>query len=245
MRLTLITPYRDRPHHLTNQLAWWKTYALKQAIEWIVVEVTAEPSKELESALLQHHVRYLHLACDGPFHKTKALNFGLKHSTGALVTAFDVDLIPLQDTLEQHCFLAEKSPYLLVTGYRLMAQTETVDLAKMAQVLEQATIGPEDQPSALRKHLLKGERFGVMPLFWRDRLLSIGGWDETFIGWGAEDQDMIERYLTPEQTLCRCHELIYLHLKHGEASGWNCKTLTARNRDYYYHLRNRLSEADS
>ena len=237
MRLTLITPYRDRPHHLTNQLAWWKTYALRQSVEWIVVEVTAEPSNNLQQMLFQHQVRYCHLSCEGPFHKTRALNLGLKHSTGALVAAFDVDLIPLGETLERHCLLAEKSPYLLVTGYRLMAQTETVDLGKLDQALDEATLGPEDQPSALRKHLLKGERFGVMPLFGRDRLLYIGGWDEAFIGWGAEDQDVIERYLTPEQTLCRCHELTYLHLKHGEASSWNCKRLTALNRAYYYRTR--------
>ncbi len=237
MRLTLITPYRDRLHHFTNQLAWWKAYALKQSIEWIVVEVTAEPSNSLKQLLLQHQVRYFHFSCKGDFHKTRALNLGLNHSMGALVAAFDVDLIPLGKTLERHCLLAEKSPYLLVTGYRLMAQTETVELTEMALALEQAALGPEDQPSALRKHLLKGERFGVMPLFRRDRLLSIGGWDEAFIGWGAEDQDVIERYLTPEQTLCRCHELTYLHLKHGEASNWNCETLTARNRAYYYRTR--------
>ncbi len=237
MRLTLITPYRDRLQHLTNQLAWWKTCALKQPIEWIVVEVTAEPSNSLQQMLLQHQVRYCHLSCEGPFHKTRALNLGLKHSTGALVAAFDVDLIPLGKTLERHCLLAEKSPYLLVTGYRLMAQTETIDLGKLAQALDEATLGPEDQPSALRKHLLKGERFGMMPLFERDRLLCIGGWDEAFVGWGAEDQDVIERYLTPEQTLCRCHELTYLHLKHSDAAGWNCETLTARNRAHYYRTR--------
>jgi predicted glycosyltransferase involved in capsule biosynthesis len=86
----------------------------------------------------------------------------------------------------------------------------------------------------LRKYLLKGERFGVMPLFKRDRLLVINGWDETFIGWGAEDQDLIERYLIDTQSLCRCPDLVYLHLKHGTSDGWNCETLTPKNRAHYY-----------
>lgn len=100
--------------------------------------------------------------------------------------------------------------------------------------MAQASLGPEDQPSALRKHLLGGERFGVMPLFWRDRLQTLGGWDEAFVGWGAEDQALIEHYLTPQQALCRCPELIYLHLHHGPAAGWNEPDLTQKNRDYYY-----------
>jgi hypothetical protein len=235
MQLTLITPYRDRLKHLTNQLTWWQQYSHRHLLEWIVVEVSAEPSAALQSLLLTYGVNYLHLACTGPFHKTKALNLGLQQATGDLVAAFDVDLIPLGNSLERHCQLSVKSPHLLVTGYRLMAQTETVDLNLLEFALEQATLGPEDQPTALRKHLLTGERFGVMPLFERDRLLSIDGWDEAYVGWGAEDQDLIERYLTPEHLFCRSCELTYLHLKHGPATGWNSEALTARNRAHYYN----------
>ena len=195
MQLTLITPYRDRRQHLTNQLAWWQNCSLQQSVEWIVVEVTAEPTVQLQAILKSYGVRYAHSPCKGAFHKTKALNLGLHSARGTLVAAFDVDLIPLGDTLARHCWLALRSPDLLITGYRLMAQTETVDLAHLSAAVSAATLGPEDQPSALRKYLLKGEQFGVMPLLWRDRLLSIQGWDETYIGWGAEDQDLIERYL--------------------------------------------------
>ncbi len=245
MRLTLITPYRDRLNHLNNQLTWWKNSAASLFVEWIVVEVTAEPSDDLKQQLSQHQIRYLHLPCSGDFHKTKALNLGLAAASSPFATAFDVDLIPLEETLARHCQLAEQSPHLLVTGYRLMAPTETVDLGKgLARSLEQATLGPEDQPSALRKHLLNKERFGVMPLFSRDRLLNIGGWDDTYIGWGAEDQDLMERYLAPSDwgrspTFCRCPELLYLHLHHGPAKGWNSEALTQRNRAHYYQSKRR------
>ncbi len=240
MRLTLITPYRDRLKHLNNQLVWWQNSEFKPFIEWIVVEATTEPSKTLSQQLSQHQIRYIHFPCPEDFHKTKALNIALAAATSPLVAAFDVDLIPLEGALARHCQIAEQSANLLITGYRLMAQTETVDLEKdLARSLEQATLGPEDQPSAIRKHLLAKERFGVMPLFARDRLLAIGGWDENYIGWGAEDQDLMERYLAPsdlwqQPTFCRCPELIYLHLKHQPAPGWNSETLTQSNRAYYY-----------
>jgi len=245
MRLSLLTPYRDRPQHLQTQLAWWQqcSPSLKQLLDWIIIEVTPEPSSDLQEMLQQQQVHYLHLPCTGPFHKTKALNLGLAQATGELIAAFDVDLIPLSHTLERHFWLAERSADLLITGYRLMAATETVDLQKLDEAIAQASLGPEDQPTALRKHLLNGERFGVMPLFWRGQLEAINGWDETFVGWGAEDQDLMERYLLPGIGLCRCQELTYLHLQHGPAKGWNSPELTKVNRDYYYGLKQKRDRA--
>ncbi len=250
-QLTLITPYRDRLPHLTNQLAWWERCSLQATVEWMVIEVTPQPSRQLQTLLEQHSVQYTHMPCEGPFHKTRALNLGLAQAKGELVAAFDVDLIPLGNTLARHCWLALRSPDFLVTGYRLMAQSETVNLAALTALevaVSQASLGPEDQPTALLKHLIKGERFGVMPLFWRDRLLSIQGWDEAYIGWGAEDQDVIERYLLADRlvnhaadepssgtsALCRCHELTYLHLQHGPAANWNNAALLNQNRAHYY-----------
>lgn len=198
--------------------------------------MTPAPSPGLVELLQQRQITYLHLACSGPFHKTKALNLALNHARGDYVAAFDVDLVPLDQTLARHSQLAARSPQLLVTGYRLMASQETVVPTALESVLTDAEIAPEDQPTALRKHLLDGERFGVMPLFRRDRLLSLGGWDETFIGWGAEDQELIERYLTAEQTLCRCPDLTYVHLHHGPSEYWNASQLTEQNRAHYYSL---------
>jgi N-terminal domain of galactosyltransferase len=235
--LTLITPYRDRVAHLQTQLEWWRRLPDRENHQWIVIELTAEPSIELVDLLNQNQITYVHLPSPGLFHKTKALNLGLKQAAGQWIAPFDVDLIPLGQTLQRHLALAQRSPQFLVTGYRLMAETATVDLDNLELVLEQATIGPEDQPTALRKHLLQGECFGVMPIFEHDRLAKIGGWDEQFIGWGAEDQDLIERYLHPERAICRCPELCYLHLHHGPAAGWNEAALTENNRDYYYRTR--------
>jgi predicted glycosyltransferase involved in capsule biosynthesis len=234
MRLSLITPYADRLPHLLTQLDWWQSIDDKSWLDWIIVEVTAEPSIELAQLLKSQQVKYAHLSCTGAFHKTKALNLGLQQAQGDWIAAFDVDLIPIGDTLDRHWQLAMNSPQLLVTGYRLMAATATVDMNDLDTAIADATIGPEDQPTALRKQLLKGECFGVMPLFERKRLRSIGGWDETFIGWGAEDQDTIERYLTAEKSLCRVAELVYLHLHHDAAPHWNDAALTAQNRAHYY-----------
>lgn len=89
-------------------------------------------------------------------------------------------------------------------------------------------------PTALWKHLTKHEKFGVVPFFQRERLSEIGGWDEEFVGWGAEDQDLIERYLKNGYALCRCPELVYLHLFHKQETRWTEPFLVQQNRDYYY-----------
>ena len=115
-----------------------------------------------------------------------------------------------------------------------MASTATVDLDHLDQALTVATIAPEDQPSALRKHLLQGEKFGVLPYFQHQRLLHINGWDEAYVGWGAEDQDVIERYLADGRHLLRSPQLVYLHLHHGADPHWREPDIVATNRHYYY-----------
>ncbi|MEY3299251.1 MAG: hypothetical protein RLZZ597_2511, partial [Cyanobacteriota bacterium] len=150
------------------------------------------------------------------------------------LTPLDVDLIPLGNTLADHLHLATLSPQILVTGYRLMAATVTVDLDQISTALETATTAPEDQPSALRKHLIQVEKFGVLPYFQRQRLLDIQGWDESYVGWGAEDQDLIERYLADGRYLLRSPQLVYLHLHHDADPHWREDDLIAANRRHYY-----------
>ncbi|MEB3290742.1 MAG: galactosyltransferase-related protein [Leptolyngbya sp.] len=241
--LSLITIYRRRPQHLAVQLAWWQRWRVQaapsppgcpQAWEWIVVEADARPTPGLKEHLEHHQARYLFLPNGGTLHKTKALNLGLSQAQGTYLTPLDVDLIPLPHTLEDHLHLATLSPQILVTGYRLMAPTSAVDLDHLDQAIADSTIAPEDQPSALRKHLLQGETFGVLPYFQRQRLLHIHGWDETYIGWGAEDQDLIERYLADGRYLLRSPQLVYLHLHHGADPDWREPEVIAANRRYYY-----------
>ncbi|MGC9502685.1 glycosyltransferase family 2 protein [Baaleninema sp.] len=235
--LSAIVTYRNRPTHLKTLLDWWTTQAspqLRRQVRWILVEADDIPSEGLETELAEVGVDYLFVENVGRFHKTRALNLALSQCGGQFVTPFDVDLLPVGDTLERHLELAQASPKLLVTGYRVMSPTETANVAEMSPTLEQCEIAPEDRPSALWKHLLRGERFGVLPMFDRRRLWEIGGWDEAFVGWGAEDQDLIERYLEDGRSLCRCPDLLYLHLSHPPTLQWRDAESSQRNRQHYY-----------
>lgn len=209
MKLSLIITYRQRQSHLITQIEWWKKPAnkyLSSICEVILVEVAQLPSGWIQEHIQDTKIRYIHLPITGLFHKTRALNLGLQHAKGEWVVPFDVDLIPIGNTLEKHLEIAELSPRCLISGYRVMSAVGRIDVNNIPAVVEQTAIAPEDQPTALWKHLIRGERFGVVPFFGRERLLEIGGWDEGFVGWGGEDQDIIERYLDGGYYLCRAPE---------------------------------------
>jgi hypothetical protein len=166
----------------------------------------------------------------------------LSNARGKFIVPFDVDLIPIGNTIYKHLKIAELSPQLLITGYRVMTDTSSVDINNLPNIIENTLIAPEDKPTALWKHLLKDEKFGIVPFFIRERLIEIHAWDETFIAWGGEDQDIIERYLEDNIYLCRSPQLVYLHLHHEENELWNEPELTEKNRLYYCNkLQKRLS----
>lgn len=243
VKLSLIVTYRQRENHLKSLMKWWETDRAKKICdlcEIILVEVDVLPSKFIQEYLYKDNFQYLHLDDGGLFHKTKALNMGLLHSQGQYIAAFDVDLIPISDTLLKHLEMAQLSPQLLITGYRVMSDLEMIDefntsIDFSSNIITNTYVAPEDKETALWKHLIRKERFGVVPLFERQRLLEIAGWDEKFIGWGGEDQDIIERYLESGRYLCRSPELVYLHLSHPPNPGWNEPHLIEENRKHYYN----------
>ena len=238
--LSLLVTYRQREPHLQTQLRWFQKQVelrLLENIEVLLVECDREPSQWIQYAHKNRNFHYLYYSCDGVFPKTKALNFALKYAKGQFITPFDVDLIPWENTLLRHLEMAQLNPKLLISGYRVMLDRETLDFTDLTPYIKRAAIAPEDAKTALWKQLFHRERFGVLPFFSRDRLLEIGGWDENFLGWGGEDQDIIERYLADGRYFCRSPELIYLHLFHEKIKQWNETEIIERNRKYYYQKR--------
>lgn len=237
IKASLLIPYRQREAHLKTQLHWWlsgQNQELIRFFELLLIDVSETPSESVQQTLQGTPIQYLHCESQGIFHKTRALNLGLKRARGEFVVPYDVDLIPVHDTLQHHLWMAERSPDLLITGYRLMFSQVSLDVNQIDAALEQATVAPEDQPTALWKHLVRHEKFGVLPFFQRDQLLNLGGWDEQFVGWGGEDQDMLERYLQAGYYLCRSPHLVYLHLFHPPGTNWAESHIVAQNRQHYY-----------
>jgi GT2 family glycosyltransferase len=237
--LSLIVTYRDRREHLETFIEWCTADAAYVGgdREVIFLEVDARPTEARELAS-SAGFRYEFVECAGVFHKSRALNIGLAMARGKLVAPYDVDLVPLDNALERQARAALASPIMLLTSYRLLSRRKRVRLSDVRGVAERGRIAAEDGKSALRKQLLTGQRFGHVPMFRREVLASIGGWDEEYLGWGAEDQDVIERYLVASGgLLARVPDFVYLHLFHESTPLWNERELVEMNRRKYYASR--------
>jgi predicted glycosyltransferase involved in capsule biosynthesis len=196
-------------------------------IQILIIEGSEKPTLK-NVKWLDPRITYYFVESAGIFHKTKMLNIGLSHAKMKYVIPYDVDLIPINSSLSLAVKLAEASPKILVTGYRLMCPDKHYD-----GNTKKLKVAQEDVGGSLKRYLLSAHRFGVCPVFNRSRLNAIGGWDEKFKGWGAEDQDLIERYCGSEFTVAKFQDLIYIHLFHEISAGWNDKQLTRNNRKYY------------
>lgn len=241
MIATLIVAVRGRLPYAQRTLPLLaKLKADGLPLEIVVVESGLEP---LYGALCSA-IRCTHIfeeSKDG-FHKTRLLNKGLAVARGEMVVPYDVDLFPINNSLERHLWAAGSAKdALLVAGYRLLFDFDPWPPSDPPPA--DISIGSENRPSALWKALNRKERFGVAPVFMRDRLEAIGGWDNSFIGWGAEDQDVIERYLNNELLMVLAPDAVYGHLAHDHESDWKNDDVVSKNRGHYYAKRQPKSVA--
>jgi predicted glycosyltransferase involved in capsule biosynthesis len=234
--LSLLVPYRNRPLHLKCLLEWFVIASLANArIELVIIEYSLRPSMR---PVARPNIRYVHVEGNGVFNKARLLNMAFKISKGKIVVAYDVDLVPADLSFDLHLSFVEKSETLLFSGYRLNYPEEYLSPADITTAKYLSAVAKENcSEKFLKMQLVDGQRFGVLPFFNRRRVMEIGGWDERFEGWGGEDQDFIERYLGNSRYLVKCPDLLYIHLHHGHASGWNDPLLTERNTALYQQKR--------
>lgn len=241
--LSLLTTYRRRNKHLKvllQRLARIRENEGFVDFELILIEGDDEPHAAGMIPICDW-VLYRYLPMPGIFHKTVLLNEFLTLARGIYLMPFDVDLLPVRGVLAHHLFLARESPYCLIAGYRILLpkMLQIGDIPTAQQVFatlgfcEGGGLGPEDKETALLKYLLNGQRFGICPCFPRAVLQAVGGWHEGYVGWGAEDQDLIERVAATGLTVARAYDLLYLHLPHSREANWTDPALTAANRSRF------------
>jgi hypothetical protein len=243
-RLSLLTCYRRRESHLRVLLPWLARARAEDGFtdfELVLVEGDERPTAAAAYAERYDWVRYLHVEMSGWFHKTMLLNRAFDVSRGEFLIHLDADLLPARGVLGRHLSLAAASPRCLVSGYRLqlpwmldpespptpeeLTHTLTTDDTPYEKM-----VCSEDDATTLCKHLLKGERFGVCPCFPRGPYAAAGRMDETFVGWGADDQDLMETVCEQGFSMVRSYDLLYFPLPHEHESDWADPARTAENR---------------
>lgn len=234
MHISFLVPVRQRSEDLVRLRDYVLPHILAADCECLTIHESAYCTPSLVESLSIAGARsfFVNQECD-QFHKTRLLNLLLARVNGKYVIPFDSDLLPLF-SIRKLVRLVISSPSLVLGGYRLMSGHLALDPCKPS-ALALPTSAPEDCTGAIYKQLARGESFLVCPAFQTNYLVDIGGWDERFIGWGCEDQDILERYQDRTGfTPARSSDLLYLHYDHPPSPGWNDDGLVQANRSYYY-----------
>jgi len=173
-------------------------------------------------------VQYLYLSPPSTLFRAAATrNLGIKHCQGSRLVFCDTDTVPAPGFLEYH---AQGRQELLVGLRRRVAQS-AVESVNPSQVTEEwlqrnvceedsRTIRPvlikayQDLPGGREPHVVIYTCNLSAPI---QMIRAIGGFDESFVGWGGEDEDLGIRLMKAGIQAHRTPALVY-HLNHDSRS---------------------------
>ena len=176
--ITYVIAYKHRPDRLLNLRRVLEWLAPFQGMDIILVEQdTYSRISELNLKL-----KHIFIKSDMPFNKAWAFNVATRYAKTPIIIFGDSDLIMNPTAFVQSVQLIENydaiNPYNSVID--LSPQESLMDLNN---VLSINRIGRGEAEDDIQKVPLCG---GII-MFKKDKLIEIGGWNEDFIGWGAED----------------------------------------------------------
>lgn len=233
--ITFVTHLRyDSPDRLDNLQIMIDYYSnILPESKFIFVEDDLEHNKNFDSIRWKKgHTSYYFLKNTGTYHRTKALNYGFKQADTPIVVSMDTDCIA-----PVNCFLdCEKellngctaawpyNGYFIDIDYTLKKYFVETNLSY--NVLLENLNGNLELPicSVYKGYSIRctnDKHLGVggIVMFNKQLFMDIGGYNENFIGWGAEDNEIVERLRILEHKSYRQIDLksICFHLYHSNA----------------------------
>lgn len=188
--------------------------------------VVVEQSRVAEFRdLVPADVQYVHQpipSADVPFNRSWALNLGARVARAPIVVLFDADML-----------LPEKGAAALANC--LQREADAVRIARLLFYLDRTSSELVQQTRDFATATSVGRIVENNPTpvaVRRDCYLEIGGHDESFFGWGGEDNEFTDRLRT--RRYCEAAFLPIVHLWHEEApnrSGDRNAPLLARLRE--------------
>jgi len=175
------------------------------ACECVLVEQSSSPRIRDE---LPEWVRYFHQSVSdeaAPYCRASALNFGSGHAACNLLVFHDGDMLVPRDYAREIVRAREQ-------GY------EIINLKRFIFYLtrdhSRGVAGPETLVTGPPRRIVQNAKAGGSLAVLKEAFEAVGGFDESFVGWGGEDNEFWERAVT--RKVLSCGYLPMVHLWHEQ-----------------------------
>jgi glycosyltransferase involved in cell wall biosynthesis len=180
--------------------------------------------------------KYAYLFPPSPdFRLAKARNLGLQHTcvSSQRTVICDCDTVPASDFIEKHALIQRKIPQCVAVGLRKrigIQHIEGEDKNKLLTInhIEDGLLESlvyEQDARVVGDRAAEYQSMTTNPRAWSvcwgcnfsaptNAFLNLGGFDEEFIGWGGEDEDMAERFYRCGLPLVPLNDCFVYHLDH-------------------------------
>nr|WP_205316121.1 glycosyltransferase [Novosphingobium sp. P6W] len=187
MGMSVLTIVKDRPGHLEQLLEGLRRSDVMPS-EFIAVDMGSDPPVRLGD--VPFPARVVRLDGDG-LPLAAARNLAARSATGELLLFLDVDCIPMRGLIGAMVKVLEAHAALICAQVRYLGPDDARGSWQEADLLGRSAGHP------VRRFPASGiRRVEEAGLFWsltfgilRESFLDLGGFDEGFTGYGAEDTD--------------------------------------------------------
>lgn len=198
---TYIIGYRHKPDRLQN---------LRRVLDWIngfagADVILVEQDTHSKISHLNLRCRHLFLKSDKPYNKSWSFNYATKMAKTNIIAFADSDLIMNPNHLIES--LKQIETYEMVNPYKSVIDLDTNETGlQLEQVLQINRSGRGETDHQ------KVPICGGICIFRRESIIKIAGWNENFIGWGAEDDFVslkVQQFLNWKQMEHKCYHLFH------------------------------------
>ena len=233
--LSVLTLVKYRTLHLLRQIEGLRR-GISQPDELIIVNMGKDP---LDLPDVAFPIKMIELPSFG-LPLAQARNLAAAHARYAKLLFLDVDCIPMRSLLTEVTKCLDGFDGLLCAEIRYLAAGDVGDDWQEAQLLRCAARHPaRNFPEyGLRRELNYGLFWSLAFGMWRTQFLSLGGFNERFSGYGAEDTEFSFRardagldleFLGGTGAFHQYHELFHPPLQHFDD--------IIRNAELFYEIR--------
>ncbi|MEO0795971.1 MAG: glycosyltransferase [Verrucomicrobiota bacterium] len=227
--LALVINTYNAPKKLDAVLRWLNQGNQKPDELLIADDGSADETRDLvrdwqsRSTYPVHHI----WQADDGYRRSRVLNLAIAQAKSDYLVFIDGDCLPFRRFVSDHRLMAERPSF--VQGRRcFVPEAQVPGLIAGKSSLKSLFFSGKisgafkairwPRPVIKRNQELTGI-LGCNLGIWRDDLIAVNGYDESFEGWGAEDSDLAARLYH----LGRTRKFVYgrcqlAHLNHGELS---------------------------